>query len=142
MAGTLEDSNTSIVNGSYKKRTSSGTIANLSAVDTTNNILTLANLNDALKFNTGDFVSTGSTTLFQISSIAGTKLYMSGAVTGIFATGSIRLASDETDLIGNVATGTGTTITSCTDSNAVKNIVANLCPISDSVVGLVPYKVN
>ncbi len=57
VAGTLEDTDTSYILGSFKKRTASGSVATLAeAPDTTNNILTLANFNDALKYDTGDTI--------------------------------------------------------------------------------------
>ena len=141
IAATMEDGNMAYILGSFKKRTSAGTVSPLAgAPDTVNNILTLANYSDSMKFRVGDIVSTGSTATIAISSIAGTKLYMSGSVSAILGTDQIRLAHDDTDIIGNAKNGATATVTDCTQSSQTVTLAANLCPISGNLgSGLIPY---
>ncbi len=67
---------------------------------------------------------------------------MSGSVVGITATDTIRLKANDTNLIGNAANGVTATITDCSNGTLTATIAANLCPISDTTSGLLPYKVK
>lgn len=146
IAGTFEETNMAYILANYKKRTASGTIATLTGtIDTVNFSINLMNYSDVIKFFQGDIISTGGTLTYTIGAIQGTKIYLDGSPTMLpLVTDTIRLAHDETDIIGNAANGTNTGVVNCaTASSAViADIAGNLCPISDSTPNLVPYKVQ
>ncbi|MDD2516229.1 MAG: prepilin-type N-terminal cleavage/methylation domain-containing protein [Candidatus Gracilibacteria bacterium] len=152
VAASLEETNTSYMLGSYKKRTSSGTISSLTGtIDSTNNALDLNNYNDALKFQVGDIISTGSISgsgnYLTIDSIVGTKIYLTGgSVSIIDISDSIQLANDDTGIIGNVKNGNQiiNSKTDCINDGIILTIDSNQCPLQDSgyFKNLLPYLLN
>ena len=99
--------------------------------------ITLLNQEEAVKLKIWDYIGTGSTGGKEIIDIIGEKIYLSD-VNGISFIDKIRLFHDDTSLIGNAKIWTGLG----TDCNTLVNIRANICPIREEKMGLIPYNVQ
>lgn len=137
IAATLESTKTSYISSSYKKRTSSGTIAPLTGdVDMDNNSIELLNKEESIKFQVWDMIGTWGLSSREIIDIIWEKIYLND-VSNFFPIDKIRLYKNDTSLIWNISTGVWTG-TDCL--GGVENLQSNVCPIVSESTFLLPYK--
>lgn len=137
LASTLEDTNTSYILRSTKKRTSQWTISSLSwTIDTANNYITLLNREDSFKYRSWDLIWTWSTWYSQIIDIVWERIYLDD-VSWFSVIDSISLLNDDTSLIWNAQNWDWTS----NDCIVTTNVWENKCPIEELNKWLIPYKI-
>lgn len=136
IAGSLEESKTTYLISSYKKRTSSWTITSLGEnFDIINNSITLLNKEDAIKFQIWDYIWTWTTQYKEIIDIIWEKIYLDN-ISGINSIDKIRLFKNDTGIIWNSKAG----IWNGVDCNNSLNLKENICPLQENIINLLPYQ--
>lgn len=136
IAWSLEETKTSYIISSYKKRTWSWTLSSLSwSIDTSNNSISLLNKEDSIKYQIWDYIWTWSTSYKEIIDIVWEKIYLNN-VTWINSIDKIRLFKDDTWIIWNSKIWAW----SWNNCNDLTNLKQNLCPIKEDIPYLLPYQ--
>lgn len=136
IASSLEETKTSYIVSSYKKRTSSWTIVSLTwTIDASTNSISLLNKEDSIKFQIWDYIWTWTTDYKEIIDIVWEKIYLTN-VNWINSIDKIRLLKDDTWIIWNSKIWAW----SWTNCNDLTNLNQNICPLKEDTQFLLPYQ--
>lgn len=131
----LEESNTSYLITSSRKRTWTWSISSLTgSIDMLNNKVQLLNIENSLMFEIWDFIWTWTTTSREVIDIVWDSIYLDD-VRGISIIDKIRLFHDDTWIIWNAQTWDWNQ----TDCSSMFNVKENICPLKLNVEWLLPY---
>lgn len=136
IAGTLENTNSSYILSSFKKRTQENTQALIESKDEPNSFITLLNQEDIWFYQINDLIVIGSSE-YIITDILGKRIYLdnNSNFSSIVNWSTISLKSSDTSLIWNIQNGEGNS----TNCNILTNIMENICPLSENIPQLIPY---
>jgi len=136
LACSLEETETSYIISSYKKRTSSWTLASLTwTVDISTKSIELLNKEDSIKYQIWDYIWTWTTQYKEIIDIVWGKIYLND-VSWISSVDKIRLFKDDTWIIWNSKIWEWT----WNNCNDLTNLRQNLCPLKEDIRYLLPYQ--
>jgi Tfp pilus assembly major pilin PilA len=136
VTSSLEETKTTYIVSSYKKRTSSWTLISLTwTIDTSNNSITLLNKENSIKYQIWDYIWTWTTNYKEIIDIVWEKIYLNN-VSWLNIIDKIRLFKDDTWIIWNSKIWVWT----WTNCNDLTNLKQNICPLKEDIPNLLPYQ--